>query len=317
MQSQSNVVGTETETKTETTEIETSTVAETSSADSYINPVPEQLRIKCGRKLHCKYWQPTVSPRALVIIVHGFAEHLECYNELGSRLAAENILAYGHDHVGHGKSEGVRVHVDSVDDYVSDVLNHVQLMKEEHPQIPSFAIGHSMGGMITVAAVLKEVKAFDGVVLMGPLIHIDPAMATPIKIWTARMLSRIAPNLTVGTLDLALVTRDEEWLEQMRNDPLRWKGGIKCKWATATHEALTVINQRMTYMKVPFLVLHGEKDLICNPEGSRQLIEKANVKDKNLKMFPDAFHHLYLEIPAVREEALSDSVNWICERITN
>ena len=46
--------------------------------------------------------------------------------------------------VGHGKSEGVRVHVDSVDDYVSDVLNHVQLMKEEHPQIPSFAIGHSM-----------------------------------------------------------------------------------------------------------------------------------------------------------------------------
>ena len=33
-----------------------------------------------------------------MIIVHGFAEHLECYNELGSRLAAENILAYGHDH---------------------------------------------------------------------------------------------------------------------------------------------------------------------------------------------------------------------------
>ena len=55
----------------------------------------------------------------------------------------------------------------------------------------------TQGGMITVAAVLKEVKAFDGVVLMGPLIHIDPAMATPIKIWTARMLSRIAPNLTV------------------------------------------------------------------------------------------------------------------------
>ena len=33
-----------------------------------------------------------------MILIHGFAEHLECYEELGSRLAQENILAYGHDH---------------------------------------------------------------------------------------------------------------------------------------------------------------------------------------------------------------------------
>ena len=46
--------------------------------------------------------------------------------------------------MGHGRSDGVRANVDAVDDYVSDVLNHVQLMKEEHPQIPSFAVGHSM-----------------------------------------------------------------------------------------------------------------------------------------------------------------------------
>jgi len=286
----------------------------TSTVDAN-NPVPDQLRIKCGRKLHCRYWQPIVSPRALVILIHGFAEHLECYEELGSRLAKENILAYGHDHVGHGKSDGVRANVDTVDDYVNDVLNHVQLMKEEHPQIPSFAIGHSMGGMITLATALRETKAFDGVVLMGPLIHIDPALASPMKIWAVRMLSRIAPNLSVAQLDVGLVSRDLEQQEVMKNDHLRWKGGVKCKWAASIHEALTVINAKLTSMKVPFLILHGDKDSICNPEGSRQLMEKASVKDKDLKMFSDAFHHLYMEVPSVREEALSDSVNWICQRI--
>lgn len=46
--------------------------------------------------------------------------------------------------VGHGMSDGHRVHVESIDDYVNDILNHIQLMREEHPQIPIFAVGHSM-----------------------------------------------------------------------------------------------------------------------------------------------------------------------------
>jgi len=41
-------------------------------------------------------------------------------------------------------SDGHRVHVESIDDYVNDILNHIQLMREEHPQIPIFAVGHSM-----------------------------------------------------------------------------------------------------------------------------------------------------------------------------
>ena len=40
-----------------------------------------------------------------MILNHGFAEHLECYEELGSRLAKENILAYGHD---HGNVQSIR-----------------------------------------------------------------------------------------------------------------------------------------------------------------------------------------------------------------
>jgi alpha-beta hydrolase superfamily lysophospholipase len=68
-------------------------------------------------------------------------------------------------------------------------------------------------------------------------------------------------------------------------------------------------------MKVPFSILHGEVDKLCNVEGSRQLFEKASVKDKEIKVFPGARHHLYREPLAVREEAMTDTVRWISKRI--
>lgn len=33
-----------------------------------------------------------------MILIHGLAEHLGPYDELARRLAAENLLAFGHDH---------------------------------------------------------------------------------------------------------------------------------------------------------------------------------------------------------------------------
>lgn len=39
------------------------------------------------------------------MLIHGLAEHLGCYDELGCRMAAENFLAFGHDHGKFSKKE--------------------------------------------------------------------------------------------------------------------------------------------------------------------------------------------------------------------
>ena len=46
--------------------------------------------------------------------------------------------------VGHGRSEGERVHVETFDTYVQDVIQHVERMKQEHPDVPCLLMGHSM-----------------------------------------------------------------------------------------------------------------------------------------------------------------------------
>jgi len=46
--------------------------------------------------------------------------------------------------VGHGKSEGDRVHIDTFDTYVNDVIRHVDIVKKKHPGLACYIIGHSM-----------------------------------------------------------------------------------------------------------------------------------------------------------------------------
>lgn len=70
----------------------------------------------------------------------------------------------------------------------------------------------------------------------------------------------------------------------------------------------------MPMMTVPFLLLHGEADEICSPKGSQMLYDQSKADDKSIKMFPYAFHNLYKELPDVREEALTSTVNWILQR---
>ncbi|KAK7081663.1 hypothetical protein SK128_006711 [Halocaridina rubra] len=123
--------------------------------------------------------------------------------------------------VGHGRSEGVRGYVDSVDDYVIDVLKHCDDVRAGHHGLPFFIVGHSMGGMITIKAAMTRPEYFTGVVLMGPLIKANSEEATTPKIFMAKLVARVLPYLAVAKLKLDHVTRDEEMKIRMRKDPLR------------------------------------------------------------------------------------------------
>ena len=120
------------------------------------------------------------------------------------------LLVFGHDHVGHGDSEGERVQVSSFSEYTDPVISQCRAKREQYPSVPLFIIGHSMGGLITLMAVLKAQESlFAGMVLMGPLIQIAPESASSFQKMMAKVASKVWPSLKVGSLDASNVTSNQ------------------------------------------------------------------------------------------------------------
>ena len=71
---------------------------------------------------------------------------------------------FGHDHAGHGQSEGNRANIASVDEYADDVVQHC-LAVRENTGLPLFLLGHSMGGMVAVRCAIQHPKLWTGVIL--------------------------------------------------------------------------------------------------------------------------------------------------------
>lgn len=74
------------------------------------------------------------------------------------------------------------------------------------------------------------------------------------------------------------------------------------------------IEKNLEEVTMPFLVLHGEDDVVVDPEGSRLLHERASSRDKTLKLYPGMWHMLMAEPPADVERIYADVTSWLEER---
>ena len=64
---------------------------------------------------------PDGAPRRVVLVAHGYGEHVGRYQWVAERLTADGAVVYAHDHIGHGRSEGERVLVEDFEGVVDDL----------------------------------------------------------------------------------------------------------------------------------------------------------------------------------------------------
>lgn len=268
-----------------------------------------------GQYLFCRYWKPSGTPKALIFVSHGAGEHCGRYDELAQMLKGLDMLVFAHDHVGHGQSEGERMVVSDFQVFVRDVLQHVDTIQKDYPEVPIFLLGHSMGGAISILAAAERPTYFSGMVLISPLVLANPESASTLKVLAAKLLNFVLPNMSLGRIDSSVLSRNKSEVDLYNSDPLICRAGVKVCFGIQLLNAVSRVERAMPRLTLPFLLLQGSADRLCDSKGAYLLMESSRSQDKTLKMYEGAYHVLHKELPEVTNSVLHEINTWVSHRI--
>ena len=262
-----------------------------------------------GVSLFEESWRPAQgSPRGVLVVMHGLKDHADRYQGLAQHAVAQGYAVYAFDLRGHGDSAGPRVWVDRFDDYVADLKTFLARVRSQEPGKPLFLLGHSMGGTIAFLATVEDPHPPNGLILSAAALR-PGSEVSGFQVFATSLLGIVAPTLAVLDLKDERFSRDPGVAAAMHQDPLIHDGPGPARTARELLSALDRVHARQSSLQTPVLLLHGTADQVTNPEGSRELSEKAGTSDRTLILYPGLFHDLLHE--PEHDEVMLHIVRWM------
>ena len=262
--------------------------------------------------LYYRCWLPYGEPKAVLLVVPGLAEHSGRYTNLVDYFVPKGYAVYGLDHRGHGKSEGLRCHVERFSDYVDDLKTFFDLVRAEHGGASIFLVGHSMGGTIATAYAIHHQQELAGLILSGATLKVGSGISSA-SIAVARVLSVLVPKMGVSVIDASTISQDQAVVDAYDNDPLVYRGKIRARQGAEFLKTLQNLPYHMPDIKLPILIMYGTADKLSDPEGSNMLYQRAGSEDKTLKQYEGFYHEIFNE-PG-HDQVFADMEAWLATRI--
>jgi acylglycerol lipase len=252
-------------------------------------------------------WVPPEAQN-LVVLVHGYAEHSGRYEHVGRWLASRGCAVHAYDQRGHGRADGPRGHVRRFGDFLDDLACFLELCRREHPDLPAFAVGHSMGGLVVAAFACERAPDLAGAALSGAALELGQVPSAPERA-ALRLLRPLAPRLALQRpIAPELLSRDPSVGRAYLEDPLVFRR-ITLSLAAELFDAGGRTLQGAGRVRIPMLVLHGEDDRLCLASGSRRFFEGLGTAGSDLRVIPGLRHEIFNE--PERESVFADLLGWM------
>ncbi len=284
-------------------------------------------------------YEPTVTPRAVVQIVHGLGEHSRRYFRLITRLLDAGFVVAADDHAGHGSTAMASgIWADAGDDAAAVVVADEQTLRERvralHPELPYVVYGHSWGSMIARAVAEESSDEIDGLVLGGIAARMRGLESTLDRAALAAEPdpTALAPDANVAALfdgftdrfgddagPTDWVARDGDVVRDHAVDPLNNFGApMTVRFLRGFADLYDRANADAFYdalrPDLPVLILAGDQDPVAGyGEGAyavaNRLVETGH-PDVRTRVYTGFRHEVHNE-PEIRDEVASEIVDFV------
>lgn len=262
-------------------------------------------------------------PRAVIIMSHGYGEHVGRYRDLVECFVSRGFEVYDYDLRGHGSALGRRACAD-VNHLVADLSWLRQQIKEQldlaygYDTMKIVLFGHSLGGLITAASALHRGSDIDGVILSSPTFLPAPSISsTFLRKKLLPKLSRLLPILPVGVLNPELLTHDKQVNAEYVRDPDVFHGYVPFLTGGTMLEVGARTLEFCGTWDADTLIVHGTSDSLSDIAGSRRFTKHAgkfNYPYPTVELFDvkGGYHELFKD--TCKDEVLEKTLQWLDDR---
>ncbi len=261
-------------------------------------------------RIFTRHWEPDGEPKANLVICHGVNSHGGQYIRAGETFAAAGFAVTALDLRGRGRSDGERFYIDSIDDYVADLSQAIELGRSKHADLPVYLLGHSAGGVTSVTYALDYQDRIAGLICESFAFRV---YAPNFALKLLEGADHIIPHAHVLKLKMEDFSRDPEWVAELNADLLTKDEVQPVGTVAAFARAGERFEREFNRITLPVLILHGTDDKATRPDGSEQFYREAGSADKTLKLYDGYYHDLLNDLG--REAVFADIIGWIDARV--
>ncbi len=266
-----------------------------------------------GIELQTFRWAPEGTPRAVVQVQHGLAEHAARYRRFGEALTAAGYLVYAPDGRGSGRTAAGRYGQwgpDGWPGWVDDLARLNARIKQDNPALKVALFGHSMGSFAGQQYVLDHSRDIDALVLSG---------TTEVSGLAAMLDSDEPADLSAFNAPFENRT-GYEWLSRDESEVDAYVADEACGFAAPKLTGIATLAQaanpeRLAGIRsdLPILLISGTDDPLAGGGAAVELVagryRDAGVRDVHVTLYPGARHELLNE--TIRDQVTADVVTFL------